>query len=76
MAAGPPTNTATVSLLPGRMLNPATWCFYPEDSNVCVVGGWDDDGQLFVSSYNNTVITGLEGVMAIGKPAHYENYAV
>jgi cell wall-associated NlpC family hydrolase len=54
---------------------PGDLVFYPEDSHVGVVGGWDDDGQLLVihcaSSYNNTVITGLEGFTSIGRPAYY-----
>ena len=80
MAAALLPSTATVSLLPGREALPGNLVFYPEVSHVGVVGGWDDNGQLLViycvSSYNNTAITGLEGVMAIGKLAHYENYAV
>ncbi len=54
---------------------PGDLVFYPEDSHVGIVGGWDDDGQLLVihcaSGYNNTVITGLEGVTAIGRPRYY-----
>lgn len=54
---------------------PGDLVFYPEDSHVGVVGGWDDDGQLLVihcaSRYNNTVITGLEGFTSIGRPVYY-----
>ena len=54
---------------------PGDLVFYPEDSHVGIVGGWDDDGQLLIihcaSSYNNTVITGLEGFTSIGRPAYY-----
>ena len=54
---------------------PGDLVFYPEDSHVGIVGGWDEDGQLLIihcaSGYNNTVITGLEGFTAIGHPRYY-----
>ena len=54
---------------------PGDLVFYPEDSHVGIVGGWDEDGQLRIihcaSSYNNTVITGLEGFTSIARPVYY-----
>ena len=54
---------------------PGDLVFYPEDSHVGIVGGWDEDGQLLIihcaSGYNNTVITGLEGFTSIGRPVYY-----
>lgn len=54
---------------------PGDLVFYPEDSHVGIVGGWDEDGQLLVihcaSGYNNTVITGLEGFTSIARPVYY-----
>lgn len=54
---------------------PGDLVFYPEDSHVGIVGGWDEDGQLRIihcaSGYNNTVITGLEGFTAISRPQCY-----
>ncbi len=54
---------------------PGDLVFYPEDSHVGIVGGWDEEGQLRIihcaSSYNNTVITGLEGFTSIARPVYY-----
>ncbi len=54
---------------------PGDLVFYPEDSHVGIVGGWDEDGQLLIihcaSGYNNTVITGLEGFTSIARPVYY-----
>ena len=57
---------------------PGDLIFYPEDSHVGIVGGWDEDGQLLIihctlcpNSYNNTVVTELEGGTNIGRPQHY-----
>ena len=72
---GTTTKYATAKIISVNNIQPGDLVFYPEDSHVGVVGGWDDDGQLLVihcaSSYNNTVITGLEGFTSIGRPAYY-----
>ena len=40
--------------------------FYPGDSHVGIVGGWDEDGELLIihcaSSANNVVISGGMGL--------------
>lgn len=63
---------------------PITWAeaqpgdlvFYPEDSHVGIVGGWDESGNIQIihcaSGANNVVITGLEGFTSIGRPKYYD----
>ena len=62
---------------------PITWAdaipgdlvFYPEDSHIGIVGGWDADGNLLIvhcaSSHNCVVITGTDGFTSIGRPMYY-----
>ena len=49
--------------------------FYPEDSHVGIVCGWDESGNILIlhcaSGYNNVVITGQEGFTTIGRPVFY-----
>lgn len=56
---------------------PGDLVFYPDDSHVGIVGGWDENGELFIihcaSGYNNVVITGLEGFTAIARPNYFVN---
>lgn len=56
---------------------PGDLVFYPEDSHVGIVGGYDDDGNLLIihcaSSYNGTVITDVSGFTAIGRPLYFGN---
>ena len=51
--------------------------FYPDDEHVGIVAGWDRDGNIQIvhcaSSYNNVVITGKEGFVAVGRPIYYTN---
>lgn len=51
--------------------------FYPDDEHVGIVAGWDKDGNIQIvhcaSSYNNVVITGKEGFVAVGRPIYYTN---
>lgn len=51
--------------------------FYPDDEHVGIVAGWDKDGSIQIvhcaSSYNNVVITGKEGFVAVGRPVYYTN---
>lgn len=55
---------------------PGDLVFYPEDSYVGIIGGWDEDGDLLIihcaSSANSVVITGADGFTAIGRPVYYE----
>ena len=54
---------------------PGDLVFYPEDSHVGIVGGWDEDGNLLIvhcaSGTNGTVITGVTGFTSIGRPVYY-----
>ena len=49
--------------------------FYPEDTHVGIVCGWDESGNILIlhcaSGYNNVVITGQEGFTSIGRPIFY-----
>lgn len=51
--------------------------FYPDDEHVGIVAGWDKNGNIQIvhcaSSYNNVVITGKEGFVAVGRPIYYTN---
>ena len=51
--------------------------FYPDDEHVGIVVGWDKNGNIQIvhcaSSYNNVVITGKEGFVAVGHPIYYTN---
>ena len=51
--------------------------FYPDDEHVGIVAGWDKNGGIQIvhcaSSYNNVVITGKEGFVAVGRPVYYTN---
>ena len=54
---------------------PGDLVFYPDNSHVGIVGGWDANGELLIihcaSGYNNVVVTGLEGFTSIGRPQYY-----
>ena len=49
--------------------------FYPEDTHVGIVCGWDESGDILIVhcafSANNVVITGQEGFTTIGRPVFY-----
>ena len=49
--------------------------FYPEDTHVGIVCGWDESGNILIlhcaSGYNNVVITGQDGFTAIGRSTLY-----
>lgn len=49
--------------------------FYPEDTHVGIVCGWDESGNILIVhcafSANNVVITGQEGFTTIGRPVFY-----
>ena len=54
---------------------PGDLVFYPDDEHVGIVGGLDENSDLLVihcaSCYNNVVITGLDGFIAVARPNYY-----
>ena len=54
---------------------PGDLVFYPEDTHVGIVGGWDESGNILIIhcayGYNNVVITKKEGFTTIGRPLYY-----
>lgn len=54
---------------------PGDLVFYPGDEHVGIVGSRDESGNLLIihctSGYNNVVITGIEGFIAIARPNYY-----
>lgn len=54
---------------------PGDLVFYPEDTHVGIVGGWDESGNVQIihcaSGQNNVVITGKAGFTTIGRPDYY-----
>lgn len=65
------TNISWADAQPGDLV------FYPDNSHVGIVGGWDANGELLIihcaSGYNNVVVTGLEGFTSIARPDYYTN---
>ena len=54
---------------------PGDLVFYPDNSHVGIVGGWDANGELLIihcaSGANNVVVTGKSGFASIGSPKYY-----
>ena len=54
---------------------PGDLVFYPEDSHVGIVCGFDSSGNIMVihcaSGYNNVVVTGRSGFVTIARPEYY-----
>ena len=54
---------------------PGDLVFYPDNSHVGIVGGWDANGELLIihcaSGANNVVVTGKSGFASIGRPKYY-----
>ena len=54
---------------------PGDLVFYPDDTHVGIVAGWDENGNILIvhcaSGYNNVVITGKEGFVSIGRPLYF-----
>ena len=54
---------------------PGDLVFYPEDSHVGIVCGFDGSGNVLIihcaSGYNNVVVTGKSGFTVIGRPQYY-----
>ena len=75
MAAGPLRSTATVRLLLGVTPSRGDLVFYPGDSHVGIVCGFDSSGNIMVihcaSSENNVVVTGKSGFTSIGRPEYF-----
>lgn len=56
---------------------PGDLVFYPDDTHVGIVGGWDEDGELLIihcSSYRNNVdITNREDFVSAARPVSFMN---
>ena len=56
---------------------PGDLVFYPEDSHVGIVCGFDGSGNVLIihcaSGYNNVVVTGKSGFTSIARPKCYES---
>ena len=56
---------------------PGDLAFYPEDSHVGIVCGFDNSGNIMIihcaSGYNNVVVTGKAGFTTIGRPEYYDS---
>lgn len=54
---------------------PGDLAFYPDDTHVGIVAGWDENGNILIvhcaSGYNNVVITGKEGFVSVGRPRYF-----
>ena len=54
---------------------PGDLVFYPGDSHVGIVCGFDGNGNVLIihcaSGYNNVVVTGKSGFTSIGRPTYY-----
>ena len=54
---------------------PGDLVFYPEDSHVGIVCGFDSSSNVLIihcaSGYNNVVVTGKSGFTVIGRPQYY-----
>lgn len=54
---------------------PGDLVFYPGDSHVGIVCGFDGNGSVLIihcaSGYNNVVVTGKSGFTSIGRPKYY-----
>ena len=54
---------------------PGDLVFYPEDSHVGIVCGFDSSGNIMIihcaSGHNNVVVTGKAGFTTIGRPEYY-----
>lgn len=54
---------------------PGDLVFYPDDTHVGIVGGWDGSGNIQIihcaSGQNNVVVTGKAGFTSIGRPNYY-----
>ena len=55
---------------------PGDLVFYPGDSHVGIVCGFDGNGNVLIihcaSGYNNVVVTGKSGFTSIARPTYYQ----
>ena len=55
---------------------PGDLVFYPEDSHVGIVCGFDSSGNIMIihcaSGYNNVVVTGKAGFTTVARPEYYQ----
>ncbi len=56
-------------------VQPGDLAFYPDDSHIGIVGGWDEAGNILIihcaSGRNNVVITGRSGFEVVARPDYY-----
>lgn len=61
--------------IPWNEAQPGDLVFYPGDTGVGIVGGWDASGDILIihcaSGHNNVVITGKTGFTSVGRPYYY-----
>lgn len=59
---------------------PGDLVFYPDDTHVGIVIGWDEDGNIRIvhcsSSYDNVVITGKKGFISVACPSIFNSGGV
>ena len=62
--------------IPWFEAQPGDLVFYPGDTHVGIVGGWDENGNLLIihcsSGRNNVVITGAGGFSSVARPVYYQ----
>lgn len=61
--------------IPWNEAKPGDLVFYPGDTHVGIVGGWDESGDILIihcaSGHNNVVITGKGGFSSVGRPYYF-----
>lgn len=54
---------------------PGDLVFYPRDTHVGIIGGWDESGNIQIihceSVNNNVIVSGIMGFTAVGRPHYY-----
>ena len=62
--------------IPWSEAQPGDLAFYPGDTHVGIVCGFDSNGNILIihcsSGYNNVVVTGKDGFTSIAQPEYYE----
>lgn len=62
--------------IPWDQVQPGDLAFYPEDSHIGIIGGWDSTGNILIihcaSDPNNVIITHKHGFAVPGRPFFYE----
>lgn len=61
--------------IPWSEAQPGDLAFYPDNSHIGIVGGWDENGNLQIihctASVNGITISGKSGFSAVGRPTYY-----